>query len=67
MRIRAIFSFEFRGGRHLGLMTFHGCSRSRPGCLFVYSFDARFDYTTTVRLYLKKYNSLIQEKQTTRH
>ena len=35
MRTRAIFSFEFRGGRHLGFRTFHGCSRSRPGCLFI--------------------------------
>ena len=29
MLVRAIFSFEFRGGRHLGLMRFHGCNRSR--------------------------------------
>ena len=65
MRIRAIFNFEFRGGRHLGLTTLHGCSRSRPGCLFVYSFD----FTTTVRLYLtllKVIIVLLQEKQTTR-
>ena len=37
MRTRAIFCFEFGPGRHLGLMTFHGCSRSRPGCLFLNS------------------------------
>ena len=62
MRIRAIFSFEFRAGSHLGLMTFHGCSRSRPGCLFLlyynyYTFK-RVKYKRTVVVQSKRVSKL---------
>ena len=58
MRIRAIFSLEF----HLGPPSWIDNVprlQSIKAWLFVYSFDARFDYATTVRLYLNllKYNS----------